>query len=71
MKIKVLQIEQSGKKMYLGYLSAKTLSGLKTRVDVYDDKTKKGYQRDPTLSKVREAARFLLSKKGSSQCLHY
>lgn len=64
MKIKALQIEQSGKKMYVGYLSAKTLSKLKTKVDVYDDETKKGYQRDPTLSKVREAARFLLSKKG-------
>ena len=65
MKFKAFEIIQNDKKMYLTFLTAKDISKkIKTNVDIYTSKNREGYQREPTKSRIKEVARFLLSEKG-------
>jgi len=65
MKMKAIQIIQNGRKIYLTYITAKDLaSNIKTKIDVYSSKNSEGYQREPTKSRIKQVARFLLSEKG-------
>lgn len=65
MELNAFEIIQNGKKMYLAFITAKDLiTRVNTKVDIYSSENKDGYQREPTKSRVKQVAQFLLSEKG-------
>jgi DGQHR domain-containing protein len=67
MRIPSIQLTQHGQKLYLATLpSSVIVDEERVQVDYYNAKTKKGYQRRPTLSRARDFARYISKAHGIS-----
>lgn len=62
-----METVQNGKKLYVCIMKAKDLvHNEKVKVDYYDPKENKGYQRKPSMSRARDFARYIKNAAGIS-----
>lgn len=67
MQLNVIETAQNGKKLYVCIMKAKDLVlNERVKVDYYDPKTSKGYQRNPSMSRARDFARYIKNAAGIS-----